>query len=195
MLLLLSADLAIAQKQIFVFAKMDVVAQRARYVEGEKWCASCAPQSFSSPAQSLGAVCSNPSASCSTKYSFEPYQLPFKIKQPLVFGRTYKSAYFYAVILTSIQAQDETGECRHIEESARLEAQALFPQRKVFASHFGCAEELILYTNVNQSFNFMGIYAGATKAEANKMLGRVRATGRFPTANIRRMQVVLEFST
>jgi len=152
-------------------------------------------QSFSSPVQSLGAVCSSPSAPCPTKYSFESYQLPFKIKQQLVFGRTYKSAFFYAVILASVPAQDEAGECRHIEESARLDAQSLFPERKVFASHFGCAEELILYTNVNQSFNFMGIYAGVTKAEANKVLGRVRATGRFSTANIRRMQVVLEFST
>jgi hypothetical protein len=154
-----------------------------------------AAQSFSSSAQSLGAVCSGPSAPCPTNYSFEPYQLPFKIKQQLSFGRTYKSAYFYAVILESVPTQDEAGDCRHIEESVRLEAQALFPERKVFASYFECAEELILYTSVNQSFNFMAVYGGATKAEANKMLSRVRATNRFPSANIRRMQVVLEFST
>ena len=154
-----------------------------------------AAQSVSSRAQPPGAVCSDPSAPCPTKYSFEPYQLPFKINQQLTFGRTYKSAFFYAVILESLPAQDEAGDCRHIEESARLEAQALFPERKVFASHFECAEELILYTNVNQSFNFMAVYGGATKAEANKMLDRVRATGRFPSANVRRMQVVLEFST
>jgi len=156
---------------------------------------TAALQSFSSPVQSLGAVCSDPSAPCPTKYSFEVYQLTFKIKQELTFGRTYKSAFFYAVILESMPSQDEAGECSYIEESARLEAQALFPERKVFASHFECAEELILYTSVNQSFNFMAIYAGATRGEANKMLGRVRATGRFPAANIRRMQVVLEFST
>ena len=154
-----------------------------------------AAQSFSSSAQSLGAVCSSPSAPCPTKYSFEPYHLPFEINQQLTFGRTYKSAPFYAVILESLPAQDEAGECKHIEESARLEAQALFPERKVFASHFECAEELILYTGVNQSFNFMAVYGGATKAQANKMLDRVRATNRFPSANIRKMQVVLEFST
>ena len=156
---------------------------------------AAAPQNFSNPVQSLGAVCSIPSTPCSTKYSFEDYQLPFKIKQQLTVGRSYKSASFYAVVLASLPAQDEAGECSHIKESARLEAQALFTERKVFASHFECAEELILYTSVNQSFNFMAIYAGATRSEANKMLGRVRATGRFPAANIRRMQVVLEFST
>ncbi len=154
-----------------------------------------ASQGVSSRAQSLGAVCSDPSAPCRTKYSFESYQLPFRIKQKLAFGRTYKSMLFYAVILESVPTQNDAGECRHIEESARLEAQAMFPERKVFASHFECAEELILYTSVNQSFNFMAVYGGATKAEANKMLSRVRATNRFPSANIRRMQVVLEFST
>lgn len=119
----------------------------------------------------------------------------FKIAEAPTFGRTYRSVFFYAVILRSSPATNEGDECGQIPESVRLRTQRLFPGRKVFASHFGCAEELVLYSNINQSFNFIAVYAGKTRAQANSMLARVRATRRFPRANIRRMQVLLEFST
>jgi hypothetical protein len=34
----------------------------------------------------------------------------------------------------------------------------------------------------------MAVYAGATLADANRMLAMVQATGKFPAANIRRMR-------
>jgi hypothetical protein len=34
----------------------------------------------------------------------------------------------------------------------------------------------------------MAVYAGKTRAEAERMLAAVRATGKYPTANLRRMQ-------
>jgi hypothetical protein len=34
----------------------------------------------------------------------------------------------------------------------------------------------------------MAIYAGTTIADANRMLAAVKATGKFPGANIRRMR-------
>jgi hypothetical protein len=65
----------------------------------------------------------------------------------------------------------------------------------VFASRFSCPEELVLYTNVNQEFNFLAVYAGSTLAEAKQTFTKVKANGRFPQANIRKLQVVLEYST
>jgi len=155
---------------------------------------SVARPSLSNPLQ-VGAVCSNPSVPCATTYAFKPYQLPFKIAETPTFGRTYRSVFFYAVILRSSPARNEPVDCGQIPERVRLRTQLMFPGRKVFASHFGCAEELVLYSNVNQSFNFMAVYGGRTNAQARSMLARVRATRRFPGAYIRRMQVILEFST
>jgi hypothetical protein len=37
----------------------------------------------------------------------------------------------------------------------------------------------------------MAVYAGITQAEANRMLAKVKATGKFPGANIRRMRAVM----
>lgn len=145
-------------------------------------------------AQTTGSVCSIPAAVCNSTYSFAAYQLPFRIKQKLVFGKTYKSVPFYAVVLKSVRADADT-DCAYISESERLEVQATFPEHKVFASRFSCAEELVLYTNVNQQHNFLAVYAGTTAAEARRTLTKAKATGRYPQANIRRMQVVLEFST
>jgi hypothetical protein len=34
----------------------------------------------------------------------------------------------------------------------------------------------------------MGVYAGMTLADANRMLASVKATGKFPGANIRRLR-------
>jgi|SRR5215510_11262680 len=144
--------------------------------------------------QISGVVCPNPDTACQSTYSFKPYQLPFNIREKLVFGKTYKSVPFYAVVLQSVRTN--TGaDCSHATEEQRLEAQALFPDRKVFASRFSCPEELVLYTSVNQDFNFLAVYAGATLAEAKQTLSKVKATRRFPQANIRKMQVVLEYST
>jgi hypothetical protein len=93
---------------------------------------------------------------------------------------------FYAIILKSVQSPDD--ECKiFIPEKERVAAQALFPDRKVFSSR--CAQPGDLYyTNTSPKAHFMAVYAGATLADANRMLAMVQATGKFPAANIRRMR-------
>ncbi len=42
--------------------------------------------------------------------------------------------------------------------------------------------------NLSETHRIMAVYAGTTKAEAQKMLAGVKATGKFPGANTRRMR-------
>jgi hypothetical protein len=54
-------------------------------------------------------------------------------------------------------------------------------------------EENISYTNVNDKFGFLAVYAGPTMKEAKARLAEVKGTGRFPGANIRKMQAKLVY--
>lgn len=144
--------------------------------------------------QTQGTTCPNPSIKCNSTYSFAPYQLPFVIKEKLVFGKSYKSVLFYAVILKSVKTGEES-DCGFVTEEERVAAQSEFADRKVFTSKHSCPEELVLYEKVDQSFNFMAVYAGTTAATAKRLLSRVRATGRYPQAYIKQLRVVLEYST
>ena len=128
-------------------------------------------------------ICFNPNVRCRTSATFEAYDLPFQLSESTVI---YETEMFYAVILKSVRATAE--DCNiFIPEEERLEAQSLFPDRKVFASR--CAEPTSLYyTNVDANHRFMAVFAGYTQAEAARMLSRVKATGKYPGANIRRMR-------
>ena len=128
-------------------------------------------------------VCGDPTAPCKTSATFEPYDLPFRLPKKVVI---FDTELFYAIILTSLTAIDD--DCRvFVPESERLAAQALFPDHKVFTSR--CVEPGGLsYTNSNANRHFMAVYAGMTLAEANRILGAVKATGKFSGANIRRMR-------
>jgi hypothetical protein len=67
----------------------------------------------------------------------------------------------------------------------------LFPKAKVFSMRFSCdddVEENLTYTNVNDKFGFLAVYAGLTMKEAKARLAEVKATGKFAGANIRKMQ-------
>ena len=78
-----------------------------------------------------------------------------------------------------------------ITEEERLQAQQLFPKAKVFSMRFSCdddVEENLTYTNVNDKFGFLAVYAGLTMKEAKARLAEAKATGKFPGANIRKMQ-------
>src|SRR5262245_49617960 len=92
-------------------------------------------------AQTNGLVCYQPAARCSSSYSFAPYQLPFTIKEKLVFGKSYRSEPFYAIVLKSVKAVGDP-DCSFVTEQERLEEQKWWPTRKVFASHLNCPEEL-----------------------------------------------------
>lgn len=128
-------------------------------------------------------ICSNPSVPCKTSVSFEAYDLPFQVPKN---GVIWETVQFYAVILKSVSSTE--GDCeRFVSERERLSAQALFPNLKVFASR-PCNPEGLFYTNTAPNQQFMAVYAGATKAQAERTLARVQETGKFPGANIRRMR-------
>ena len=128
-------------------------------------------------------VCGNPMVQCKTTATFQPNDLPFRLPEKAVI---FDTELFYAIILKSIRADE--GDCNiFIPEDERLRAQALFPDHKVFTSR--CNEpENLGYSNMNRNSRFMAVYAGTTLAEAQRMLSAVKAAGKFPGANIRRMR-------
>ena len=129
------------------------------------------------------AVCGDPTATCRTTYEFKPHQLPFMLPSNAVIFETEQ---FYAVILKSVR--DTRQDCTvFVPEPERLRAQALFPHNKVFASRCSDPEELY-YTSVAPGQQIMAVYAGRTRADAARVLAAVKATGRYPGANLRRMR-------
>ena len=131
-------------------------------------------------------VCGNPNQTCKSLRTFEPFELQFRIPDGAVIWDT---DLFYAVVLKSVNSPDDSCEI-FVSESERTAAQALFPDHKVFASR--CFEPGgISYTNTSAKAHFMAVYAGSTLADANRMLAKVKATGKFPGANIRRMRATV----
>lgn len=128
------------------------------------------------------ALCPDPTTRCRTSVEFAPHQLPFVVPRNVAIFETEK---FYAVILKS--QRDTTQDCTgFVPESERLEAQKLFPRKKVFTSRCFDPEELY-YDGVESEVMFMAVYGGRTRAEANAMLAKVKATGKFPGAYLKRM--------
>jgi hypothetical protein len=132
--------------------------------------------------QKKGTVCGNPKVSCGSGMTFEPYDLPFSLPKNAVIFDTEP---FYAIILKSVRAVRD--DCNaFVAEAERLRAQELFPDHKVFASR--CYEAgSVYYSPVAENQHFMAVYAGKTRAEAGRMLTDVKATGKYPGANLRRM--------
>ena len=130
-----------------------------------------------------GSICGNPTVACKTSVTFQAHDLPFRVPANAVIWDT---ELFYAIILKSVRAPNDSCEA-FVPESDRLQTQALFPDRKVFASR--CAEPgELFYTNVSDKHRIMAVYAGTTLAEAKRVLQTVKATGKFPGANIRQMR-------
>jgi hypothetical protein len=139
-------------------------------------------------AHAQGRVEPDPASRCSDG-SFKSHELCFETPSDGVARAEYLSESFYAVIL-------KTAERCTITEEERLHSQRRFPQGKVFSMRFYCddnIEENISYTNVNDKFGFLAVYAGRTLKEAKARLAEVKATGRFPGANIRKMQAKLVY--
>ena len=131
------------------------------------------------------AVCGDPTARCRTTVEFQPHQLPFVVPRD---GVIWESEQFYAVILKSVRDASKGMDCNvFVPEPERVAAQALFPRNKVFASR--CFEPGdLFYTGVAEDTQFMAVYAGHTRAEGQAMLAKVKATGRYPGANLRRLR-------
>ena len=139
-------------------------------------------------ADAEGKVQPDPSSPCSGG-DFKPHELCFATPRDGLARAEFLSEPFYAILLKT------AGRCT-IPEEERLQTQGLFPGSKVFSMRFQCddnIEENIGYTNVNDKFGFLAVYAGRTLSEANARLAEVRATGRFPGANVRRMQARLVY--
>lgn len=119
---------------------------------------------------------------------FKPHQISFETPQDGVARDEFRSAPFYAVIL-------KTAEPCSLKQAELNEIQKLFPANKVFAPMSGCDddEDTISYTNVNPKVHFVAVYAGDTLEQAQGFLAAVKQTGRFPGANLRRMQAVLGY--
>jgi hypothetical protein len=132
---------------------------------------------------SAAAICGNPKVACKTSATFQPHDLPFRVPANAVILDT---ELFYVVILKSMSANNDSCDV-FIPETERLAAQELFPNHKVFTSRCVDPGELF-YTNVNENERMMAVYAGATLAEAKRVLNAVKATGKFPGANIRRLR-------
>ncbi|MEO8064484.1 MAG: hypothetical protein ABI821_17235 [Pseudomonadota bacterium] len=139
-----------------------------------------------SSAMGQGKILPDPARSCGNT-AFKPHELCFETPQDGIARAEFLSEKFYAIIL-------RTAKRCSISEEDRGEVQRLFPRLKVFSTRFGCDddfEENISYTNTNEDYAFIAVYAGRTLKEAKARLLEVTATGRFPGANIRKMQVRL----
>ena len=132
----------------------------------------------------LAAVCGDPTVRCRTSVEFQPYQLPFVVPSNGVIWETEK---FYAVILKSMRDETNGADCNvFVPEAEREAAQTLFPRNKVFASR--CFETGDLYyLGISDGVQFMAVYAGRTRAEGQAVLEKVKATGKYPGANLRRL--------
>jgi hypothetical protein len=136
-------------------------------------------------------ICGNPKLPCKTSVTFSPNDLPFRVPQNAVIIDTIP---FYAIILKSTTVEGDSCDV-FIPESDRLAAQAVFPDNKVFTSRCVDPESLFYLDlssrrirNLSETHRIMAVYAGATLAEAKRLLETAKATGRFPGANIRRMR-------
>lgn len=143
--------------------------------------------SAAGPAQTPGRVYSDPARPCP---GTKPHDVCFARPTDGVARDEFRSAPFYAVILRT------AAPCT-ISERERLAVQALFPRRKVFSLRFECDDDIennVTYTNVNPRYGFMAVYASTSRERAAAFLRRVQASGRFPGANLRRMQAVLVYT-
>jgi len=144
-----------------------------------------------------GLLCGNPKEKgCIPQYDgFKAYDLAFlTYRAELGTGTRHESNEFYAVILESRKAESNKNRmgCAFISETKRLAAQKLFPTNKVFASRNVCVGTIVLYEGVDNDYNFFAVYGGETEEAASKILEKAKK--RYPSANIRKMRVVLDFA-
>lgn len=99
----------------------------------------------------------------------------------------YQSEPFYAILLNTMPRCSVT-------DKQWQDIQHRFPDNKVFATRYQCNDEAVInYTNVDEKYGFIAVYAGRTKEEAQRLLRKINTLRVFPDANIRLMQAVLEY--
>ena len=140
-------------------------------------------------------VCPEPNLPCNHQQKeFDDWELSFRMPSKIVPNRIYKSAPFYAVILKKYDEGCDELDSNSSVEPERKRLQKLFPSRKVFAE-YSCPNMAAVNYNFagklsadGEQFLYMdyiAVYAGVTKEEADEIYKAVRAD--FPQAEVKRM--------
>ena len=159
------------------------------------------PQTSPTPTrQAANAVCPDPIMPCHHKNKqFDEWELSFKLPAKLVPNKTYNSAPFYALILKEYGDVEDCdgGEYVIAAEDERKLLQKTQPKRKVFVDYQCPNMAAVGYDfpgrKDDEKFlitNFLAIYAGQTQAEAEGLLGEMKA--KYPKAVIKRMTASYE---
>lgn len=152
--------------------------------------------------QQGNAVCPDPAKPCHHKQKkFDVWEMSFKLPARIVDNKSYKSAPFYAVMLKTINIDDDCdgGEYYKALESERKKVQATQPQRKVFAS-YACpnmgAVDYDFAGKIDASGdnvliqNFIAVYGGTTQTEAETL--RRTLSAKYPKAVVKKMNATWE---
>lgn len=152
--------------------------------------------------QTANAVCPDPTKPCHNKNKhFDDWELSFKMPNRLAANKTYRSSSFYALILKTFgEVEDcDGGEFLIAGEAERKKLQRTQPNRKVFASYECPNMGAVDYDFAGRYdakrekvviFNFLAIYAGTTKADADALLAELKP--KYPKAVIKQMTVGFE---
>jgi hypothetical protein len=139
-------------------------------------------------------VCGTPTDRCDGPAKrFAPYELPLRLPARLSANVPYRSAPFYAILLKRDRDPAcDGGEFTKATETFRKQAQARFPDRKVFADHQCPDLGAVAYQRDGQpsAVALVAVYAGTTEAEAAKI--RAKARPFYPGAEYHQMRVLFE---
>lgn len=157
------------------------------------------------PAVAANAVCPDPAKPCKNKdIPFDEWAISFKLPAQVKPNKTYRSEQFYAIIVKVYETGPDEDPCdggEYIEsmETERKALQKEHPERKVFASYLcpnmGATEyEFPGSKKANGEAlvdNFIAIYAGQTKEDAEKLLPALKM--KYPKAAIKPMTSLAEW--
>ncbi len=117
-------------------------------------------------------VCGDPAAACSKRALFDDDDLPFEYTDNTPVA---ESAPFYVVILKSVKLS-ENADCEKVPDGfSRKEFQWNFPNNKVFIARGCYSIENNYYTKIGDNVIAIAVYAGTSKAVADKFLKKVKS--------------------
>ncbi len=134
-------------------------------------------------------VCGTPASGC---FSSKFYALELDVPKNARKNKVYKSAPVYVVVLSSLSPEEDSEDDCGGYEGERREAENYFPKRKSFYNVVCPDLQLFTYTALEGDLPegaWLGVYAGLTKAEADKVLAKAKATKQYPNAKIAKIQV------
>lgn len=163
---------------------------------------SAEPKISPTPAQAANVVCADPAKPCTHDVKhFEEWEISFKMPKKLEGNKPFSSEPFYAVMLETYESDEDCdgGEFRESNEAKRKQVQREFPKQKVFAA-YQCPDMAAIQYEFDGKYDttrdhvligeFLAIYAGPTKEDADKLLQQVKAD--FPKAMVKRMTASYE---